>query len=228
LALGALLTATSISAFQPTVAQTPYLLPYYSPNLGLSVEYPSDWNSIEGNSMVIFVSPPTSNFDSHPERLLISVIPNTNMPIRQTADSIPYTLQTSLTDFVLLLSEPITINGNIAHQYVYTFNDQYFGPTIALDIVMTNGYNTYGLSYYAEPSNYEFYLPTINTMINSLQTSAGSVSAASPSLETDVDASSMLNILGDEAEVSPYVAEGLSNMVEIESLTNDQIIANMN
>ena len=134
-----------------------------------------------------------------------------------------------MTDFNLLLSKPITINGNTGHLLLYTYYDPNFEPTEARDIIMTNGYNMYGITYFAEPSEYEKYFPIIDTMINSFLPSTESISTTNPYLGTDRDASDMiLDILGDETEVSPKVAEGLSNMLEMESQTNEMIIGNIN
>jgi hypothetical protein len=218
---------TSIVVYEPALAQMQSFLLYQHPSMGFSAQFPNDWYTIDTGTGVLFLSPPESPSDAQPERLLITVIPNVNTPISQSADMVPDILSQMLEDFELISSQPITINGNIAHMYLFTYYDLYFGPTLVQDIVMQDGFNTYGLTYYAEPSNFELYLPTIDTMIYSLQTSTTPVSPATPPLGTDVGADDMVDMLGDEAEVSPEVAAGLRSMIEMESQTNSEIIANM-
>jgi hypothetical protein len=218
---------TSIVVYEPALAQMQSFLLYQRPSMGFSAQFPDDWYTVDTGTGVLFLSPPESPSDPQPERLLITVMPNLNVPLTQVAGTVPYILETSLTNFNLILSQPTTINGNSAHEYLYTYYDAYFGTTQVLDIVMQDGLNTYGLTYYAEPSNFELYLPTIDTMIYSLQTSTTPVSPATPPLGTDVTADDMLNTLGDEAEVSPEVSAGLRSMIEMESQTNSEIIANM-
>lgn len=237
LASATLLGITPIFAPPTTLAQQTSFLPYYNSNLGVSLQYPSDWTAIEGGTGVMFFSPPETASSVPGARLLISVMPNLYTPISQVADQVPYVLQTSLTDFALLQSEPITINGNTAHQYVYTYYDPNFGPTEALDIILTNGYNTYGITYSADPANYGFYLPSIGSMINSFQTSTGSVSAgnmysgtvpdgSSPSVGPDTSGTDAGGLIGQLGDKLPY--DIASDIVGSESATDDTIIGNMN
>ncbi len=228
----ALLGGPSIFVYQSALAQMPPFVSYDNPNLGVSMQYPSDWKTIEVGTRVLFLSPSDSTSDAAaaaPARVLLSVIPNVNTPVTEIANQVPYILQSSLTDFILLLSQPITINGNIAQEYVYTYHDYYLGPTEVLDIVATNGYNTYEITYSTSPSDYKSYLPIVSAMVNSLETSSGSVSSGSVSVSTDEDASDiLLNTFGGQEDISPELAHALSGMLDTESQTSDQIIQNMN
>jgi hypothetical protein len=165
-----LLTVMFVFAYEPAIAQTPSFQPYQNSNLGLSLRFPSDWNAIELNSDTVEFRSPTDG-SQQGQRVMITAKPDANMPMSQLADQASSYNQAIMPNYNLLVSEPITINDNSAYQHVYTYTDPQVGPTKAKDIFMTDGYYMYGITYAADPSDYEAVAPIVNSMINSMQNS---------------------------------------------------------
>jgi hypothetical protein len=51
----------------------------------------------------------------------------------------------------------------------YTYTDKLFGKAMAMDIGTTKRDKAYVISYFAEPTKFSYYLPTIQRMIESFE-----------------------------------------------------------
>jgi len=79
----------------------------------------------------------------------------------------------SRTNFQLIESTPITLANNPAHKMVYNEFDQ--GDIFKeMEIYTIIGNKAYGVSYIAEGSKFNSYLPTAEKTIDSLQIYRGS------------------------------------------------------
>src|SRR5919198_5694234 len=54
---------------------------YQNPTLGITIQYPSNWEKIEADNNVHFLSPLESNFDPYREGVSIYILPPQNLPL---------------------------------------------------------------------------------------------------------------------------------------------------
>jgi hypothetical protein len=162
-----------IDSFEISIGITgsnPFLTFQNNSTLGITIQYPSNWERTEdgnGNS-VLFLSPSESKSDKVLESLSIRVSPN-NVPLSKLADrSINYYKQ-NYNDFHLIESKLITFKHSLAYMLKYAYTDLLFGKGMGIDIGTTTGNKGYIISYFAEPANFSLYLPTIQKMIDSLE-----------------------------------------------------------
>lgn len=122
-----------------TIEQTETLI-YDNPNLGFTLEYPSDWSKQESLS---FISPPPSTFPSQssssplaenasndtisatnltPESIAVTTeVLVSNITLEEYSESAIGLLESQFPNFTLLNSFETTLSGYPAHQIEYTF-----------------------------------------------------------------------------------------------------------
>jgi eukaryotic-like serine/threonine-protein kinase len=139
---------------------------YDNPNLGFTLEYPSDWMKEESLS---FISPRLSISDKAPESIAVTTEPNlSNLTLEEYSDSSLSVLESQFSNYTLIESSNSTLSGYPAHQILYTYtledvdlkNLQIW--TIADDIV-------YVLTYGGTTKEFEDSLPVIQNMIDSFE-----------------------------------------------------------
>jgi hypothetical protein len=98
------------------------LVPYNNPNLGFSLEYPSDWQKEESLS---FTTPQGGTGDRSPEviNVITEVLPSSDFSLDSYTDAAMSQVE-SFENFQLLNSSSTTLGGLPAHMIVYTFTDE--------------------------------------------------------------------------------------------------------
>ncbi len=164
----------SLAQSNDTIEQTGLLM-YDNPNLGFTLEYPSDWSKEESLS---FVSPPPSESESNgttsstnltPESIAVTTeVLLSNITLEEYSESAIGLLESQFPNFTLLNSFETTLSGYPAHQIEYTFalegldlkNVQIW--TIADNIV-------YAVTYGGTTEEFDSSLPAFEKLIASFQ-----------------------------------------------------------
>lgn len=186
-----LLTLPNLALSQ-TITNSPFFT-YENPELGIKIDYPVSWQRAEGSNpvgsafFVRFSSPYESNFDTLQETLEIHVV---FLPF-QDVYTLEYFIfeppdesdprycggflacaQLEKTNFNVIELSPTQVANNPAYKVVYTETVMIDGvPHEYMDmyVVVLKGDRVYSIEYYAEPTTYFNYLPTIESMLNSFQ-----------------------------------------------------------
>src|SRR5215204_1864285 len=150
---------------------------YQSPTLGVSIQYPSDWNLLEeSNDKLRFIKQEGFvNAD-----LNVEEIDQSDATLSEYANTRVNELRTQRPDFQLLSFEPTIISNDIpAQKVVYTFDREEDGKTDkVMRIWSINEGKLYTLAYIAESSQYDRYLPAFQRMVDSFDIDAGGSSTA--------------------------------------------------
>ena len=139
----------------------------------LKIQYPSDWNRIQGyrGNIVSFFSPLRNSSDMSSEvvSLAVETLPSKNMTLEEyTAKGLDYLMNSNLTGFKGIESNATTLGGYPAHKLVYVFSRG--GIEIQLMQVYTlKDDRVYIVSYRAAKEQYSDSLATAEKMIASLQ-----------------------------------------------------------
>jgi hypothetical protein len=144
------------------------LTPYSNPNLGFTLEYPSNWTKQES---LAFVSPQVGIGNQAPELITIDteVLPTldfsldtyTNLTLRQA--------QESLQDFKLLNSSSTTLAGLPAHMIVYSFTPSQNTTLQNLATWAIKDGMVYIITYIAAPEEFESSLPALRSVLDTFR-----------------------------------------------------------
>lgn len=154
---------------------------YENPGFGISIEYPSSWSGTQlrtdpsaptNTSIVaVFEAPRENQSDSYRENLVIGV----QGPHQEDISLEEYT-QNSLNAFrsmsngvMILQSYPSFLSGLPAHEIVYTSNLQYLNLKKMQIFTIVNGNTAYVITFGAEDSQFDKYIPEIRRMIDSIR-----------------------------------------------------------
>jgi eukaryotic-like serine/threonine-protein kinase len=166
---------------QPSPAPGSNFLTYDNPTHKLKLQYPPDWtvstNALPTYSGVVaFYSPLQNLQDILPAELSLSVTTYLQ-PI--SLDEYTQTTLAALEQQGIQVSEsnPFTIAGKPGHRIVFSppeprGQETQDAPQVSINIMQTwttIGNKVYLLSYSAEDSKYQKYLPTVEQMLKSLQ-----------------------------------------------------------
>jgi hypothetical protein len=154
---------------------------YENPGFGLSIQYPSSWAGMQlradpfaqtNTSIVAIFEAPRENLsDSYRENLILSV----QGPLEDTISLEEYT-QNSLSAFrsmsdriSILESSPSTLSGLPAHEITYSSGLQDLNLKKMQIFTIVNGSTAYVVTFGAEESQFDKYIPAIMKMVNSLR-----------------------------------------------------------
>jgi hypothetical protein len=171
-----IITITPSQDNTTTITTSSPFLTYENSTFGIRIQYPSDWQKLEfsrrdsSGIAVIFRSPPENASDTKLENLLIQVgnLPFQNISLEALNNANVDTLRNSLVDFKLIESTATTIAYNPAYKIVYT-------DTVGQDELKTMQVlsikedKAYLITYTAQASRYDRYLPTIQKMSDSFR-----------------------------------------------------------
>jgi hypothetical protein len=168
-------------------SQPQTFLPYNNPNLGVSIQYPSDWQIQEESIDKLrfikqegFVTADLNVEDMDRSQSTLSEYANTRIN----------ELRTQRPEFQLISNEPITISNKPAQKVVYTFEREEDGKTNkVMRIWSANEDKLYTLAYIAESGQYDRYLPMFQRMVDSFRI-GGSYSGSSTTQVQSSDRSS--------------------------------------
>jgi hypothetical protein len=140
------------------------LAPYNNPNLGFSLEYPSDWQKEESLS---FTSPQGGVGDRAPEVISVvtEVLPSSDFSLDSYTDAAMGQVE-SFESFQLLNSSSTTLGGLPAHMIVYTFTDE-LTPLQNLQAWTVRDGMAYVLTYGGVPEEFESSLPALQSVMDS-------------------------------------------------------------
>jgi hypothetical protein len=140
--------------------------PYYNPNLGFSLEYPSDWQKVETLS---FTSPQGGMGNRAPEviNVITEVLPSSNFSLDSYTEAAVSQVE-SFDNFQLLNSSSTTIGGLPAHMIVYTFTDGQT-PLQNLQAWTVKDGIAYIITYGGVPEEFDSSLPSIQSVLDSFR-----------------------------------------------------------
>jgi hypothetical protein len=142
------------------------LVPYNNPNLGFSLEYPSDWQKDESLS---FTTPQGGTSDRSPEviNVVTEVLPSSNFSLDSYTDAAMSQVE-SFENFQLLNSSSTTLGGLPAHMIVYTFTDD-LTPLQNLQAWTVKDGVAYIITYGGVPEEFDSSLPDLQDVMNSFR-----------------------------------------------------------
>ncbi len=138
---------------------------YYNPNLGFTLEYPSNWAKDES---ITFISP-MSAADEAPESISITkeIIP-TNLTLGEYSNSAVRLLEEQFRDFTLLELVNSTLSGFPAQQIVYTYTQDGTELKIMQKWAVADG-TVYALTYGGIPTAFNDALTVFHNMVDSFE-----------------------------------------------------------
>jgi PsbP-like protein len=154
---------------------------YENPGFGLSIQYPSSWAGMQlradpfaqtNTSIVsIFEAPRENQSDSYRENLIINV----QGPLEDIISLDEYT-QNSLNAFstmsdtiTVLESSPGTLSGFPAHELIYSSSLENLNLKKMQIFTIVNDNAAYVVTFGAEESQFNKYMPLIMKMVNSIR-----------------------------------------------------------
>jgi hypothetical protein len=140
------------------------LAPYNNPNLGFSLEYPSDWQKEESLS---FTSPRGGTGDRAPEviNVITEVLPSSDFSLDSYTAAAMGQVE-SFENFQLLNSSSTTLGGLPAHMIVYTFTDEQT-PLQNLQAWTVKDGMAYVITYGGVPEEFNSSLPALQRVLDS-------------------------------------------------------------
>jgi hypothetical protein len=154
---------------------------YENPGFGLSIVYPSSWAGIQLRAdpfsqtktsiVAIFEAPRENLSDSYRENLILSV----QGPLEDTISLDEYTQNSlnafrSMSDRISILeSSPSTLSGLPSHEITYTSGLQNLTLKKMQIFTIINNNTAYVITFGAEESQFNKYMPVIMKMVNSLR-----------------------------------------------------------
>jgi PsbP-like protein len=175
------LSQTNISNSFPSYIGNVTLKTYENPGFGLSIQYPSSWAGMQlradpfaqtNTSIVsIFEAPRENQSDSYRENLIINV----QGPLEDIISLDEYT-QNSLNAFstmsdtiTVLESSPGTLSGFPAHELIYSSSLENLNLKKMQIFTIVNDNAAYVVTFGAEESQFNKYMPLIMKMVNSIR-----------------------------------------------------------
>jgi hypothetical protein len=140
------------------------LVPYNNPNLGFSLEYPSDWQKEESLS---FITPRGGTGDRSPEviNVVTEVLPSSNYSLDSYTNAAMGQVE-SFENFQLLNSSSTTLGGLPAHMIVYSFTDEQT-PLQNLQAWTVKDGIAYVITYGGVPEEFDSSLPALQSVLDS-------------------------------------------------------------
>ena len=161
---------------QALAAQEQQFLTYENPELGISIQYPSNWEKLVSlDNFVTFTAPPETDTRIYPAALGLKVQELTsssqnNIPSLQEITKVQMSdLKRSTPDLKVLESTSTTIAGKPSHKIVFSATDNKEVERKAMQVWTVIGNKAVLITYKAEPDKFASYLPTIERMIDSFK-----------------------------------------------------------
>ena len=160
---------------QALAAQEQQFLTYENPELGISIQYPSNWEKLVNlDNFVTFTAPPETDTRIYPAALGLKVqelsSSQNNIPSLQEITKVQMSdLKKSNPDLKVLESTSTTIAGKPAHKIVFSATDNKEVERKAMQVWTVIGNKAVLITYKAEPDKFASYLPTIERMIDSFK-----------------------------------------------------------
>ena len=148
-----------------TSTGTSDLIPYRNPNLGFTLEYPSNWQKEESLTLV---SPQGGIDNRSPEVISITteLLPTSNYNLDRYTEAVLGQVE-SFPDFKLLNSSSTALAGSPAHMIVYTFTDETQTPLQNLQVWTVKDGMAYIITYGGTPEEFDSSLPAFQSVTDS-------------------------------------------------------------
>jgi hypothetical protein len=155
--------------------ETANFLTYENSNLGIKIQYPSNWTKIENitNGFVQFFSPKKSFMDPYTESLSIFLSNSQDMSLDQYVGYNIDSIKNRVPEFKITESSSTILAGNQAQKIVYTGKltpPSQLDVTVMLILAVKDNIG-YIVNYSSDPEEYFDYLTIIQKMIDSLEIS---------------------------------------------------------
>jgi eukaryotic-like serine/threonine-protein kinase len=147
-------------------------LTYESSELGISIQYPANWEKIASmDNFVTFTAPPETDTRIYPAALGLKVqeLPSQNIALQEITKVQMSDLKRSNPGLKVLESTSTSIAGKPAHKIVFSAIDNKEVERKAMQVWTVIGNKAFLITYKAEPDKFSSYLPTIERMINSFK-----------------------------------------------------------
>ena len=148
-------------------------LAYENPELGISIQYPSNWEKLVNlDNFVTFTAPPETDTRIYPAALGLKVqeVSSQNISLQEITKVQISDLKKSNPDLnVLESTSTATIADNPAHKIVFSAIDNKEVERKAMQVWTVIGNKAFLITYKAEPDKFSSYLPTIERMIDSFK-----------------------------------------------------------
>ena len=175
------LSQANISNSLPSFIGNATLKTYENPGFGLGIQYPSSWAGMQlradpfaqtNTSIVAVLEAPRENqSDPYRENLIINV----QGPLEDTISLEEYT-QNSLNAFstmsdsiMVLESSPSTLSGFPAHEIIYSSTLENLNLKKMQIFTIVNDNTAYVVTFGAEESQFDKYIPVIMKMVDSIR-----------------------------------------------------------
>lgn len=164
------------------------LAPYNNPNLGFSLEYPTNWEKEES---LTFISPQGGISNRSPEVISVTteVLPTSDFSLERYSDAAIGQVE-SFQDFKLLNSSSTMLAGLPAHMILYTFTNEDQTPLQNLQAWTIKDGIAYVITYGGVPEEFEDSLPALQSVVDSFTLAvngtigSGELGAEAPQNET--------------------------------------------
>jgi hypothetical protein len=154
---------------------------YENPTLGIKIQYPADWEEINGqaDSKVTFISPLQSNLDMYRDNVMITIKSlSKNMTLDEYARMFISGLKNNATDFKIIEEGPTTlVANNTAYKIIFTTKDRQYDLKV-MTVLTINDDKVHLIEYRSEQESYFKYLVTAQKMIDSFEIKTGSLSGS--------------------------------------------------
>jgi hypothetical protein len=146
------------------------LATYSNPNLGFSLEYPSDWQKEE---ILTFVSPQGGIDNRAPEviRVTTEVLPTSDFSLDRYSEAALGQVE-SFQDFKLLNSSFTTLAGLPAYMILYTFTEESQTPLQILQLWTVKDGMAYIITYNGTYEEFDSSLPAMQSIVDSFTLAA--------------------------------------------------------
>ena len=153
---------------------------YENSKVGYMIKYPDNWNKLESINNTIFYPPlkqeETKELPSTYLKIANTSLPNIPLSLDSIVDETVKNLNATTDSFKLIESNNILLHGNKdANKLVYSYK-QMDNIIKTMDVGFFANNNLILISYVSDLENYARYLPTIDKMIESIQTFTASQS----------------------------------------------------
>ena len=193
---------------------------YENPVFGISMQYPAVWGAVElksspadtnfpGSSIALFTAPLENATDTFREKALLSIQDFTATGNTSTGNMTldKYTNNSlngyrNISDFVSIMeSNATTLSGQPAHRIVFT-EDVQNQKLKKTQVWTVDGNKAYVITFSAQESRYDDYLPSVESMLDSLQINSTQNSGNSRTSTTTATSTRMPDLGSSNATIS--------------------------
>ena len=153
-------------------------LTYENPTFGIKLQYPVDWEKIEGDGNITFISPSQSTLDIYRQKLIITTDQFLkNITLNEYIDAFINISKKNASDIKIIEQNPITFaDNNTAYRIVMNTKQGEHSLTIMAVLAIKDD-KVYLIEYISETEEYSKHLATIQKMIDSVQIGRNSFTA---------------------------------------------------